>query len=92
MVPYMALVPAMTMTVSSSMTTTAVVLVFLALIVGIVRFPITLCATFIEVSTIRKRARLKTKVQRQLAEREYALKVRNETKLQKEKSLTEPLL
>ena len=79
----MALVPAMTMAVSSSISTTAIILVILALVVGTVRFPTTLYATFVELSTIKKRAEQKTKEQRQNAEREYALKIRNEMKVEK---------
>ena len=55
-------------------------------IVSVVRFPLTLCATFIELSTIKKRSQAKSKEERQKAERDYALKVRSEMKLSANKT------
>jgi hypothetical protein len=83
LVPYMAVVPAMTMVYSSSVSTTGIFLVLLVQVIGILRFPLTLWATFVELSTIRKRAQQKTKAQRQNAEIEYAMKLRDQLKLQK---------
>ena len=76
LVPYMTLVPAVSMLFSSSILTTSLILIIMQQTLSVFRFPVTLIATFTELSTIRKRAHLMTRAERQKMEREEALKNR----------------
>ena len=77
LVPYMGAVPAMALLLSPNISITAMYLVVFVQVVGAVRFPCTLFATFTELSTIQQRAQQKTKSERQRAEVEYAMQQRN---------------
>ena len=59
---------------SSNILTTAVILVMLQQSMNVVRIPVTLMATFAELSTIQTRARLLSRAERQKLERENAFK------------------
>ena len=76
LVPYMTLVPAVSMLFSSSILTTSLILIIMQQSLSVFRFPVTLIATFTELSTIQKRAHLKSRAERQKMEREEALKNR----------------
>ncbi len=49
------------MVFSSSISTTSIILIVLVQVLGAVRFPITLTATFVELTTIERRAHLKSR-------------------------------
>ena len=83
LVPYIALVPIASMVFSNSIHTTSLILIVLVQILGAFRFPVTLLATFVELTTIEKRAHLKTRAERQKSEREVAWKTQKEQKRNK---------
>jgi hypothetical protein len=58
------------------MLTTSLILIVMQQSMSVVRFPITMMATFSELSTIQKRAHLKSRSERQKMEREEALRSR----------------
>jgi hypothetical protein len=82
LVPYMTLVPIASMVFSDSIKTTSLILIVVVQILGAFRFPITLLATFVELTTIEKRAHLKSRAERQKSEREEAWKTQSARLLQ----------
>ena len=87
LLPYMTLVPIASMVFSDSIKTTSLIIIVLVQILGAIRFPITLMATFVELTTIEKRAQLKTRAERQKSEREQAWKNHSKRKNKKIKDV-----
>ncbi len=82
LIPFLTLVPISSMIFSASMRTTSFIFMILGQVLNIFRFPLTLMATFSEVSSIKKRAQLRSKADRQQAERLNAFRTRMQNQQQ----------
>ena len=78
LIPLLTLVPISSMIFSPSMRNTSFIFMILGQVINIFRFPLTLIATFSEVSSIKQRAHLRSKSERQQAERLNAFRTRKQ--------------